>query len=360
MTVSVKVSGLFNSLVHKGSDGVSVATLPDVCKTPAPGGPVPIPYPNVSMSSMLAKGSTTVKADGGMMIATKGSEFSISNGDEAGVAGGVVSSTFMKESSWILYAFDVKIDGANACRLTDKKFHNHQNTVNLAGELQAPVPIPPAVAAEVAVICTVICRCDAAPAIGAAGQSLKQQCVSSGLQALDDAAGNRSTIKPEINYNMTTAPPSPIMSRSNPLRGTSYLPSRTSEIPGFRAATGMVRRPDAVIVSDPSLPPVQTNLRAVVEIKFPPDSRDAAQIRSYQRIAGSAPVVELSPEACQCSRAPQPEPEPEPEPLPKPGAVELTLLTLALLALVLDDATGAGAADDALIPGVLARMAMAF
>lgn len=91
-----------------------------------------MPYPNISQAAMLSKGSTTVKADG-MMIGIKGSEFSLSNGDEPGVAGGVKSSTFIKESTWLLYSFDVKIDGKNACRLTDKKFHNHENTVNLSG-----------------------------------------------------------------------------------------------------------------------------------------------------------------------------------------------------------------------------------
>lgn len=130
MPVTVKVNGTANSLVHKGSNGISTATIPDVCKTPSPGGPVPIPYPNVSQSATLAKGTTTVKADGGMMIANKGSEFGLSNGDNAGVAGGVKSSTFMKESTWILYSFDVKMDGKNACRLTDKKFQNHENTVD--------------------------------------------------------------------------------------------------------------------------------------------------------------------------------------------------------------------------------------
>lgn len=139
MPVTVKVNGVANSLVHKGSNGVSVATMPDVCKTPSPGGPVPIPYPNISQSITLAKGTTTVKADGGMMIANKGSEFSLSNGDNAGVAGGVKSSTFMKESTWILYSFDVKMDGKGVCRLTDKKFQNHQNTVDMGGCLQLPV-----------------------------------------------------------------------------------------------------------------------------------------------------------------------------------------------------------------------------
>jgi hypothetical protein len=138
MPVTVKVNGTMNSLVHKGSNGISTATMPDVCKTPSPGGPVPVPYPNVSQSATLAKGTSTVKADGGMMIAIKGSEFSLSNGDNAGVAGGVKSSTFMKESTWILYSFDVKFEGKGACRLTDKKFQNHENTVDMGGTIQDP------------------------------------------------------------------------------------------------------------------------------------------------------------------------------------------------------------------------------
>lgn len=141
MPVTVKVNGVCQSLVHKGSNGISTATIPDVCKTPTPGGPVPMPYPNISQSITLAKGTSSVKADHGMMIAIKGSEFSLSNGDEPGVAGGVKSSTFIKESTWILYSFDVKMDGKGACRLTDKKFQNHENTVDLAGVFQQALAV---------------------------------------------------------------------------------------------------------------------------------------------------------------------------------------------------------------------------
>jgi len=141
MPVTIKVNGSMNSLVHKGSNHISMATVPDVCKTPTPGGPVPMPYPNVSMSSTLAKGTTTVKADGGMMIAIKGSEFSMSNGDQPGTVGGVKSNTFIKESTWILYSFDVKMDGEGACRLSDKKFQNHENTADLGGAKGKPVKV---------------------------------------------------------------------------------------------------------------------------------------------------------------------------------------------------------------------------
>ncbi len=132
MPVTIKINGTCLSLIHKGSNHFSIATVPDMCKTPTPGGPVPIPYPNISQSVTLATGTTTVKGDK-MMSAIKGSEFSISNGDQAGTIGGAKSNVFMKESTWILYSFDVKMDGKNTCRLTDPKFHNHENTVNMAG-----------------------------------------------------------------------------------------------------------------------------------------------------------------------------------------------------------------------------------
>lgn len=115
---------------HKGSNGICMATIPDVCKTPSPAGPIPIPYPNIAMSSSLADGTTTVKVEG-KMAAVKGSKYSQSNGDNAGVAGGVVSSSFMKEAEWILFSFDVKMDGGNACRLMDKMTCNKKNTVSL-------------------------------------------------------------------------------------------------------------------------------------------------------------------------------------------------------------------------------------
>lgn len=140
MASTIKVNGMFNSLVHKSSSGVVMSTVPDVCKTPSPGGPVPIPYPViVSMSTNLVKGTKTVKVDGKKMAAVKGSEFSRCMGDEPGVTGGVVSNTNMKEAGWILYSFDVKMDGKNCCRLMDKMTMNHKNTVSLCGELQPPV-----------------------------------------------------------------------------------------------------------------------------------------------------------------------------------------------------------------------------
>ena len=72
MSVTVNVNDL--SISHKGSNGFSIATVPDVCKTPTPGGPVPMPYPNIARSGDLADGTTTVKADDGRVVFTHSDE----------------------------------------------------------------------------------------------------------------------------------------------------------------------------------------------------------------------------------------------------------------------------------------------
>ncbi len=67
MPVTIKVNGTCLSLVHKFSRKISTAaTILDVCKTPSPGGPVPVPYPNIAQSITLTNGTTTVKGDKAM------------------------------------------------------------------------------------------------------------------------------------------------------------------------------------------------------------------------------------------------------------------------------------------------------
>ncbi|RWJ19008.1 MAG: DUF4150 domain-containing protein, partial [Mesorhizobium sp.] len=62
MTSHISVNNL--GLTYKGTIGISMATIPDVCKTPSPGGPIPIPYPNIAQQSSLSDGTTTVFAKG--------------------------------------------------------------------------------------------------------------------------------------------------------------------------------------------------------------------------------------------------------------------------------------------------------
>ncbi len=112
-------------IAHKGSGGLSTV-FPDVCKTPTPGGPVPIPYPNIGKSSDTAKGPKTVFTDGKMPM-VKGSVYSTSTGDEPGVLKGVISSDHKGVSEFMMYSFDVKFEGNNVCRLGDPLFHNKKN-----------------------------------------------------------------------------------------------------------------------------------------------------------------------------------------------------------------------------------------
>jgi len=114
-------------MVHKGSGGMSTV-FPDVCKTPAPPAPspIPIPYPNIGQSSDTTGGPSTVKVDGQMPM-VKGAKYMKSSGDEAGVAGGVMSSVNMNECEFMMYSFDVKLEGNNACRMGDPLFHNKKN-----------------------------------------------------------------------------------------------------------------------------------------------------------------------------------------------------------------------------------------
>ncbi len=114
-------------IAHKGSGGMSIV-FPDVCKTPTPAGPVPIPYPNIGKASDTSKGPKKVKADGKMPM-VKGAKYSMSSGDEAGTAGGVISSKFKGDCEFMLYSFDVKFEGKNVCRLADPMWHNKKNIV---------------------------------------------------------------------------------------------------------------------------------------------------------------------------------------------------------------------------------------
>lgn len=135
MGVTVGVNMM--SVVHKSSSGTTIA-FPDVCKTPSPGGPVPIPYPNVAKSSDSAKTAKKVKADG-KPVCVKDSNFSTSTGDEAGTAGGGVASSKTKgKAEFVNYSFDVKVEGKNVPRAMDLMLHNNKNTPPVP-VLQGPV-----------------------------------------------------------------------------------------------------------------------------------------------------------------------------------------------------------------------------
>jgi len=128
------------TVVHASSNGVATA-FPDVCKTPTPAGPIPIPYPNVAMSSDTAQGSQTVQVDGNPIM-LQGSCFATSTGDEAGAAGGVASNMIKGKAEFVLYSFDVKVEGKAVPRLGDLMLQNKGSAPNTPPfpEVQPPAP----------------------------------------------------------------------------------------------------------------------------------------------------------------------------------------------------------------------------
>ncbi len=117
--------------------GMCQAT-PDVCKVPAPPAPpIPTPFPNMGQLMQATGTSTKVKFFAAEVVTLK-SKIPMSQGDEAGVAGGLVSGqnmgpiTFKKGSSKVL------VEGQACVYQTSVTAHNGNNANAPAGTQQSP------------------------------------------------------------------------------------------------------------------------------------------------------------------------------------------------------------------------------
>lgn len=108
--------------------------FPDVCLTPTPAGPVPIPYPNIAMGPMGVPAAYNVLF---MMAPAHNLSTTIpmTNGDNPGVAMGVASGMVMGPSRPLTGAFTVLVGGIPATRLTSM---NLQNSTNCPGVRVVP------------------------------------------------------------------------------------------------------------------------------------------------------------------------------------------------------------------------------
>jgi len=338
MSVTINVNGL--SLCHKASSGVTTATIPDICKTPTNAGPVPVPYPNIALSADLAKGTTTVKADGGNMIAHKSSEFSKSSGDEAGTVGGVKSGVNMGKATWITWSMDVKVEGKNACRLSDKMFMNKQNTVSMGGVIQPPID-PSDIIHE---LCELACECKTAIRF--------QNCVAGKIEdRFYDGAYPRTD--------------SPVWREVSMRRGNSGW-----EVVQNRAGTGPSSnpftprggiRPDVVLTDGAGNP------TRMIEMKFPGDRLNANQRPggAYDQAARDLGVEYDSldvEEVCEFCWDPPPPGSPVPVTAPEPapsrdwvpwavGGAAVVVVGVAVVACYASVACGAAVTGGALLKG---------
>lgn len=100
--------------------------FPDVCLTPSPVGPVPIPYPNMAMGPTAVPSQVKVLIMC-MPVHNMATTIPISNGDNAGVSMGVASGTVMGPCRHLTGAFKVLVGGTPATKLTSMSLQNSTN-----------------------------------------------------------------------------------------------------------------------------------------------------------------------------------------------------------------------------------------
>lgn len=125
--------------------GLPVATLaggqcfgfPDVCKTPAGPVTVPIPYPNLGMCPTAVQSTTKVLVSN-MPALTQGSKLPMSQGDEAGSEGGVISGMIMGEIAFRSASSKVSFQGQKVIVVTAMTAQNGASANVPVGALVSP------------------------------------------------------------------------------------------------------------------------------------------------------------------------------------------------------------------------------
>ena len=112
--------------------GTCMSTPPDVCKTPSPTGTTPVPYVNIFQCNMVTPNTACSKVfiAGSPALHVK-SQSTISNGDEAGNMGGVVSSKFIGKGEFIKGSVKVTLEGKAAVSQGATTKHNDGNTTGM-------------------------------------------------------------------------------------------------------------------------------------------------------------------------------------------------------------------------------------
>ena len=117
-------------VAYASSQGMCMTTGPiDFCKTPTPGGPVPMPYPNIAKTSD-GQGSSKVKVKCKQAL-RKGDKIMMSSGDEGGAAMGTVSSKIKGPAEFMMGSPFVKVEGKMWAHHTVPCKQNDGNTAGM-------------------------------------------------------------------------------------------------------------------------------------------------------------------------------------------------------------------------------------
>jgi len=112
--------------------------MPDVCKTPSPVGPIPVPYPNMA-TGLTANPATACKKIylSCMPAHNLNTQVPMSMGDNAGVAGGVASGMVMGPTKHLMGSFGVIYEGTPATKMTSPTGQNGMS-LNVPGMTLVP------------------------------------------------------------------------------------------------------------------------------------------------------------------------------------------------------------------------------
>lgn len=165
-------------------------------------------------------------------------------------------------------------------------------------------------------LCAHICAASKAPKIGAIGQKLYQQTVTTAIRAEADLNFGVWAYLAEVGYNMKTKPPKPLMS-DNPERmhRPSTFPLGVAQKQIENLAKGDFRIPDLTILTIKAAEiiemrmsgmidwsrfyPEDENIERLIEIKFGKDDWTDGQYDAYEIIAPKK-VREVSDKDCHC------------------------------------------------------------
>ncbi|MEM9194974.1 MAG: DUF4150 domain-containing protein [Myxococcota bacterium] len=107
--------------------GGQLFAFPNVCKTPTPAGPTPLPYPSTGSCTQAKKESKKVSICNQAAL-TVASEIPRTQGDEAGTALGVMSNTHMGKAVFKEGSKKIRIEGKPVALGLKPTAHNGSNT----------------------------------------------------------------------------------------------------------------------------------------------------------------------------------------------------------------------------------------
>ena len=112
---------------NSSQGGTNQATV-DVCNTPSASGVTPITYTNTSQGASGTGFATSVFYCG-MPAHNMATSVPTSNGDEAGVSGGVASGTFINSTRFTSGSYKILVSGKPGTKLTSVTIQNSTNSV---------------------------------------------------------------------------------------------------------------------------------------------------------------------------------------------------------------------------------------